>query len=650
MCGICGFIVSEQNRGTDLADRLKKMTDCLAHRGPDCEGHFNEIDLHTNIGLGHRRLSVIDLSQNATQPMGNEDDSVMIVFNGEIYNYRELKRKLAAQGHYFKTESDTEVIVHLYEEFGDQCVSQLSGMFAFALFDKKKNKLLLARDRMGIKPLFFCQKGANFYFASEIKSLLLIDEVSRDIDLKSLDAYFTFGYIPGPRTIFKDIKKLPPASYMTYVDNSLSTNTYWSIKYEPKFLASEDELTAEFVSLFKKAVERHLVSDVPIGAFLSGGMDSSIVVALMNQVSENRVNTFSLGYSNGGQDELEFAAEVAQYYNTNHTEFRTNPEMTGILPELLWHLDEPFFDNSIIPTYYISKLARENVKVVLSGDGGDEIFGGYEWTRRSQYQHTFSMATRPLQKLLGNCSPKIALKLNNEYGTDLISKAKRFGHDLNPDLEAGFRRRTTVSYPFRQALYSDSFKDDLKGFNAVEYQHNLFLKAPVKDEREKMLYVDTMSFLPDDCLFKVDRMSMAHGLEVRVPFLDTELVEFSARIPFHYKLRGLTSKYILKSAFGSILPKKILRQRKQGFTIPISSWLRNDLKDLATNLLLGDSLERRGLFNRKYISWLLDEHANGKQEFGHRIWSLVIFEVWAKLFLDEEVSSTPDVTLKQLAA
>jgi asparagine synthase (glutamine-hydrolysing) len=650
MCGICGFLVSEQNKSPNLADLLKKMTDCLAHRGPDCEGHFNEIDLQTNIGLGHRRLSVIDLSQNATQPMGNEDDSVIIVFNGEIFNYQELKRELVAKGHYFKTQSDTEVIVHLYEELDDQCVTQLSGMFAFALLDKKKNKLLLARDRMGIKPLFYSLKGENFYFASEIKALLLVDEVSRDIDLKALDAYFTFGYIPGPRTIFKDVKKLPPATYMTFADKLLDIISYWSIKYEPKFLESEDELKAEFISLFKHSVERHLVSDVPIGAFLSGGMDSSIIVALMNQVSDKRVNTFSLGYSNGGQDELEFAAEVAQYYNTNHTEFRTNPEMTSILPELLWHLDEPFFDNSIIPTYYISKLARENVKVVLSGDGGDEIFGGYEWTRRSQYQHAFSLATRPLQKLLANSSPKTTLKLNNEYGNDLISKVKRFGHDLNSDLETGFRRRTTVSYPFRQALYSDSLKHDLKRFNAGEYQHNLFLQAPVKDDREKMLYVDTMSFLPDDCLFKVDRMSMAHGLEVRVPFLDTELVEFSARIPFHYKLRGLTSKYILKRAFGPILPKKILRQRKQGFTIPISTWLRNDLQDLAINLLLGESLERRGLFNRNYISWMLDEHANGKQEFGHRIWSLVIFEVWARLYLDEKVSSTPDVTLNQLAA
>ena len=650
MCGICGYFISDSNNRSESANLLKQMTDCLAHRGPDSQGYFNEINSQVNIGLGHRRLSVIDLSEDAAQPMSNEDGTVIVVFNGEIYNYRELKQELTARGHKFKTQSDTEVIVHLYEESRDQCVTRLSGMFALALLDKKRNRLLLARDRMGIKPLFYCHKGGNLYFASEIKSLMLIDEVSRDIDLKALDAYFAFGYIPGHRTIFKDIKKLQPATYMTFVDKLLEIESYWSANYEPKLQDSEDELITKFVSLFEEAIERHLVSDVPIGAFLSGGMDSSIIVALMSKVSGKRVNTFSLGYSEGRQDELEYADAVARQYHTRHTEFRTNPEMIGILPELLWHLDEPFFDNSIIPTYYISKLARGKVKVVLSGDGGDEIFGGYEWTRRSQYQHAFNLATKPLQKIFPNHSPQIALKLKNEYGRDFISKAKRFGHDLNSDLEAGFRRRTTVSYPFRQSLYSECLKNDLNGFNAVDYQHKLFLQAPLKDDREKMLYVDSMSFLPDDCLFKVDRMSMAHGLEVRVPFLDTELVEFSAKIPFHYKLNGLTSKYILKKAFGPILPKKILGQRKQGFTIPISLWLRNELQGLASRLLLGKSLERRGLFNQKYLSWMLDEHASGRQEFGHRIWSLVTFEVWAKLYLDEKILSAPDVTLEQLAA
>ena len=646
MCGICGFVVKNLSCAGKWRRVLGDMTQSLAHRGPDGSGFFYTDEGDSIVGFGHRRLSIIDLSEAANQPIGNEDDTVIVVSNGEIYNYEELTRELKSKGHKFRSRSDTEVIVHLYEEMGYRCIERLDGMFAFALWDRKECRLLLVRDRMGIKPLFYSFKDGNLYFSSEIKALLDLPDTSREIDFKSLDSYFSFGYITKPGTIFKDIKKLPPSSYLTFQNRQVTIKPYWSVQYLPKHNMSENELMDELLNMFGKAVKRHLVSDVPLGALLSGGVDSSIIVAMMSRIGGKTVDTFSLGYDTGGRNELEYATAVANYYKTNHHEFRVNPEMTQILPELLWHLDEPFFDNSIIPTYYISKLAGENVKVVLSGDGGDEIFGGYEWTRRHQYQMAYKRLPKVIRKIIANWV--VPSTFEDEYGTAYTQRACRLLRDLNTDMEAGFLRRTSVSYQFRQRLYSNALKDTLAGFDAADHQGLLFLEAQVSDVREKMLYVDTMSFLPEDCLFKVDRMSMANALEVRVPFLDRELVEFAARIPFEYKIRNLTSKYILKKAFSPYLPKKIFKQRKQGFTIPISSWLRGELGALAEKILLSDSLRQRGLFKQNHLKWMLEEHRKGKQELGHRIWSLVVFEIWARLYLDEKINSKPDFSLEEM--
>ncbi len=646
MCGICGFIVDQKDGSKDWPGILQGMTRMLVHRGPDSEGRHCKRASGRVVGLGHRRLSVIDLSEKANQPLGNEDDSVLIVFNGEVYNYKGLTEELKGSGHRFKSHSDTEVIVHLYEDIGDQCVDRLHGMFAFALWDEKRARLLLGRDPIGIKPLFYVFKDGNLYFASEIKALLVLDDVSREMDLKGLDHYFTHGYIPGSQTIFRDIKKLPPASYLIFENGGIHISPYWAIRYLPETELGEEELSEALLDAFRQAVKRHLVSDVPVGVFLSGGVDSSIVVALMSMVGEEQFDTFSLGYASGGKDELPYAETVADRFHTHHHVFRVDPEMTRILPELLWHLDEPFFDNSIIPTYYISKLARETVKVVLSGDGGDEVFGGYEWTRRNQYRAAYELlplfVRNPLKKLGAE------LGLAAEYGTGLTPKIRRFLADMNTDMEAGFLRRTAVSRQFRQMLYSGAFKEGLRDFDAIGYRDRLLLEAQVKDIREKMLYADTVSYLPDDCLFKVDRMSMAHGLEVRVPFLDRELVEFAARIPFGYKIHGLTSKYILKRTFSRHLPGKTLKQRKQGFTIPISAWLRGQLGELARRVLLSDTLCRRDLFEKGFLKWMLDEHKSGRQELGHRIWSIVVFEIWARLYLDEKIDSTPIVSLGEM--
>jgi asparagine synthase (glutamine-hydrolysing) len=649
MCGFCGFIV-DHNRNIDLSCVLTEMIDKLAHRGPDSHGHYYADKTGSIVGFGHRRLSIIDLSVNAQQPMGNEDNSVIVVFNGEIYNYEQLTVDLKKRGHKFRSNSDTEVIVHLYEEMNDECVNKLEGMFAFALLDKEKSKILLARDRMGIKPLFYTFKNNQLYFASELKALLCLNELSRELSTKALDYFITYGYIPGEETIFKDIKKLQPASYLTFERErgSVTTKKYWKIEYLPKVGGNEDDLSEKLIELLQQAIKRHLISDVPVGAFLSGGMDSSVVVAMMNQVRGKGINTFSLGYSDSGNDELYYAALVSDHFQTCHQEFKVKPDMSQIIPELMWYLDEPFFDNSIIPTYYISKLARSKVKVVLSGDGGDEIFGGYEWARRQQYQNALGIVSPLIKNMIGK-SGWSALGLHDEYGKTWVSKAKRFLYDLNNNIEDGFNRRTCVSNTFRQMLYTEDLKNELNGFNASDYQYNLFYDAQVKDEREKMLYVDTMSFLPDDCLFKVDRMSMAHGLEVRVPFLDRDLVEFSARIPFEYKIKGFTSKYILKKTFAPFLPSDILRQRKQGFTIPISDWLRSDLRELARSILMSKTFKKRGLFNQKSVEWMLEKHNQKKQEFGHRIWSLVVFETWARLFLDEKLDRKPEMSLADIA-
>lgn len=392
MCGFCGFVIKNNNTGDRNNEILKKMTEVLAHRGPDSSGDCYLKTDKITVGLAHHRLSIIDLSEKGNQPIWNENKSVSMVFNGEIYNYKELTAGLKEKGHKFHSQTDTEVIIHLYEDIGDKCLDKLDGMFAFALWDQKNGRLLLARDRMGIKPAFYSFKNGNFYFASEIKALLRVGEITREIDYKSLDSYFTFGYRGGRTgTIFKDIKKLPPSSYLIFENQPITVHSYWAIKYLPKINPSEPELTEGLFHILERAVKRHLASDVPVGAFLSGGIDSSIIVALMSIVGQKTVDTFSLGYRSGGEDELPYAASVANRYKTNHHEFKIIPEMTKILPKLLWYLDEPFPDNSIIPTYYISKFAKEKVKVVLSGDGGDEMFGGYDWTRRYQYNVAYQM-------------------------------------------------------------------------------------------------------------------------------------------------------------------------------------------------------------------------------------------------------------------
>ena len=639
MCGICGIILDQEFKEADFKS-LQSMREAMSHRGPDDHGSY----LKGHVGLAMQRLSIIDLA-GGHQPIHNEDQTVWVVFNGEIYNFQELRKELIGKGHHFYTGSDTEVIVHLYEEYSDECVQRLRGMFAFALWDTRRKTLLLARDRLGIKPLYYYHRNGCFLFASEIKALIQHPAVERQVSMRGLDCYFTYGYIPAPETIFQDIYKLSPASTLTLHQGNVSKQKYWNLHYTDKLEGDPDELSKELLERLRDSVRRHLISDVSLGAFLSGGVDSSVIVTLMREEMDRPIKTFTLGYRGKGS-ELDYARLVSKHLETDHHELIVSPEMTELLPELVWHQDEPLFDNSILPTFLVSKLAKEHVKVALSGDGGDELFGGYEWTRRYQFIRYYNQLPGGIRTIIR----KLLLRDGQEaaYRSDFPSKLRRFISDTTLSLEEGFARRTTNSGPFRQQLYSEKTKMALDNYDALTLQSECFSQASVQDEREKMLYVDSMLFLPDDCLFKVDRMSMANSLEVRVPFLDHEFVEFTSRIPFSLKVSGLTTKRILKKAFASRLPSTILSQRKQGFTIPIADWLRGELGHLVEKIILHDKAKKRGLFNSDCLRWMLESHRSHRYNLSYQIWAVFIFEVWARLYLDRRDLTKPEASLRDL--
>ena len=638
MCGFCGIIDLREGQEISQAT-LRRMTSILSHRGPDDEGIY--ISKNKKTGLGHRRLSIIDLSPAGHQPMSNEDGSIWITFNGEIYNFKDLRVELEQKGRRFKSQSDTEVIIHLYEEYGDGCVEHLRGMFSFAIWDEKREMLFIARDRLGIKPLFYFHKNALFVFASEIKAVLQHPEIAREICPHALDCYITFGYIPAPLTLFRDIYKLLPASVLSFKESSVLIKRYWELDYTGELYGTEEEMAGHLLNELKESVKYHRISDVPIGVFLSGGMDSSTITALVAEETGKPIETFSLGF--GKDDELDYAKSVAERYRTNHHEFIVTPDEAKFLPEIVWFLDEPLFDTSIIPTYLISRHTRKHVKVVLSGDGGDELFAGYQWTRRYEFYRQYNRLPSFIRSGLNRIF--LERKAGTPYGTGLLSKARRFLMDTTLSLEDGFARRTSINPSLKEELYSEKFKHMLKGYNPLDGEMDYFGKARVKDEREKMLFVDTMMYLPDDILFKVDRMSMAHSLEVRVPLLDHKVVEFASRIPFELKIKGFKTKYILKKTVGGMLPKKILKQRKQGFTLPFGTWLRRELKEEVSSLLLSKEFEGRGLFNVNYIRHMIEDHTSGRQDLSHRIMGLLVFEIWARLFIDRRTDDIPAFTL-----
>ena len=622
MCGITG--VFNFKKGKIDRTLLRRMTDVLKHRGPDDHGYY----IDNNIALGHRRLSIIDLSKKGKQPMRNEDGTVYIVYNGEVYNFQELRKKLEKK-HRFNSNTDTEIILHAYEEYGEDCVKYFRGMFAFAIWDSKKKKLFLARDRTGQKPLFYYHDKDRFVFASELKSIIQDDSIKREISLDAVSYYLTYGYVPAPLSIFKNIKKLLPGHTLSCTKDGIKTKQYWDLKYAPTN-HSESYYCKQIIKLLEEATKLRMISDVPLGAFLSGGIDSSTVVAMMSRVSNN-VKTFSIGFEEQSFSELKYARIVAERFKTDHKELIVKPDAIKILPKLIWHYNEPYADSSAVPTYYVSKVTRKYVKVALNGDGGDESFAGYD---RYAADRVISYYT---------IIPSFLRKPINAFARTLPepTTTKAFLRKVKRVMEV-----TTFPPEKRYIQFMVQFNDKLKKEIIankkldIETDHiltNYFKRCNSKDPTNKKLYVDVKRYLSDDLLVKMDIASMTNSLETRSPFLDHHLMEFAATIPHDLKLKRLNKKYILKKSLLHILPKQILRRGKMGFGVPIGAWFKKDLKDITHDVLLSREARQRRYFDYNRIKKMLDEHNNNRRNHSTRIWNLLWLELWHRIYVDGNV-------------
>jgi asparagine synthase (glutamine-hydrolysing) len=614
MCGICGKVYLDPSRRIDEGE-LASMRDAMVHRGPDAGA--SHID--RNVGLGHRRLSIIDLAASV-QPMSNEDGSIWIVFNGEIYNFQELRADLVSKGYRFKTSGDTEVIIHLYEELGEECVTKLRGMFTFAIWDTRTGTLFVARDRIGVKPLYYAMDGQALLFGSELKSLLADDHFwnSREIDLDAIHSYLSFLCVPDPVCIYRGVKKLPAGHTLTLRDGRLSVRRYWDVTFAEDDGRSEQEWGEQLLEQLQEAVRIRLVSDVPLGAFLSGGIDSSSVVALMARMMDRPVKTFSIGFSEKSHNEASDARRVATHLGTDHTELILSPlDARSVIPELLQHFDEPFADSSAIPTYYVSKLAREQVTVALSGDGGDELFGGYPWRQvQPAYQRVAGRLPQPVRTGIGRLSQLIP---DGVRGKNFLSQIDVPFERYSLDSRAIFDQRD------RRELYAATFAAAVRGSDP--YKHLIpHLGAEGRPWEARMMEYDLKTYVPNDIMTKVDRMSMKVSLEAREPLLDHRLVEFAARIPSSLKIRGGVGKYILKRVIAPYLPKDVLEKRKKGFSVPLETWLRTVLKDDLMDALRGGN--EHGLFDRKGVERLADAFFKGDNTRNHQLWTLYAFELW----------------------
>jgi asparagine synthase (glutamine-hydrolysing) len=632
MCGIVGKLNFD---GRPVAEELlKRMCAVSTHRGPDDEGIY----LQGAIGLGHRRLSIIDLGCGH-QPMSNEDGTIWIVFNGEIYNFLELRQELEARGHTLRTSSDTEVIVHLYEDYETACVKKLNGMFAFAIWDEPRQRLFLARDRLGKKPLHYAQVGQSLIFASEIQPILEDPTVPRRLNLKALDQYLTLLYVPGPYTMFQDIMKLPPAHFMVYEKGQARITRYWRLNFRHKLTLSQEALREHILALLEDATRLRLISDVPLGAFLSGGIDSSLIVALMSRLMNRPVKTFSVGFETEGDwfHELPYARLVAQHLGTDHTEIIIRPQMAEVLPKLVWHYGEPFGDSSSIPTYYISKVARSDVTVALSGDGGDELFGGYSW-----YTHYQALTAGQVLRTLTNQTlldfKALAKSLSSNTAKAVLVRLLKRVLDLFKGEHDPVRRYTRLVQYFsneqKRHLYSKALNQALGDTDGFEAFYKAATLTDGLHRLDRLFYIDINVYLPDDILVKVDIASMANSLEVRSPFLDYRVVELAASIPANLKVNNGTTKYILKRAARDLLPEAILTRPKWGFHSPIDDWLHKDLYQHTYEVLLDQHTQERGLFNVEYVKQMLKEYIAGKVYLGQHLWLFLNFELWCRTFLD----------------
>lgn len=620
MCGISGIFAHQTSRHIDKAVLLS-MNHSIAHRGPDDEGfHFQP-----EIALGHRRLSIIDLS-TGKQPIYNEDGSVVVVFNGEIYNYMALRNELVTHGHQFQTHTDTEVIVHAYEQWGEACVNRFQGMFAFAIWDNVKKLLFIARDRLGIKPLYYSYLATGeFIFGSELKALTAHPDFNLTIDEYAIDQYFTFGYVPDPKTIYKNTFKLAPGYYLTVKQNDSipQPKQYWDVCFEETILKETDAIE-ECLEMLDSVVNSHLMSDVPLGAFLSGGVDSSAVVSAMSRYTDN-VKTCSVAFSEKSHDEAIYAAQVSKLFNTDHKEYRLGPIDVGLLDDFFSLYDEPFADSSAIPTYRVCQAARTRVKVVLSGDGGDETIAGYRrykfHTREESIKNILPFAVRaPLFGLLGRLYPKL------DWAPRYL-RAKSTFQALSRDTVSGYLNSIALfKDEHRKLLYQDSFSRKIKDAHPSDVFKYHAQKFQGHSGLAFVQYLDMKTYLPGDILTKVDRASMAHGLEVRVPLLDHKWVEWAARLPDALKIKQGEGKYIFKKALCNRLPKDVLYRKKQGFAVPLQQWFKDSLRARVSALKNSPALKQANIFNLKMIDKIVEQHLSATHDHSAMIWSLLVFE------------------------
>ena len=632
MCGITGALWFEPNAAVAPAT-LDAMTDSIAHRGPDDRGtYFKPLErdvtgITPGVALGFRRLSIIDLA-GGHQPMTNEDGSIILVFNGEIYNYRDLRRRLEGSNHRFRTDSDTETIIHLYEDLGIECFAELNGMFAIAIWDERRKQLVLARDRLGKKPLYYQATPEQVLFGSELKTLAACPGFRREISPRAIDQFLTYQYIPHPHTIYEHSRKVPPGHSVVIRDGQLKVSKYWQVNWRFEQDITQAEASSKLTELLTDSVRLRLRSDVPLGAFLSGGVDSSLIVALAQSQLDQPLNSFSIGFTEADFDETAYARQVATWMRTEHREFQVAPDAVGILDQLAWHYDEPFGDSSAIPTWHLCEMTRKHVTVALSGDGGDELFAGYEryralWMSR-WIEHAFG-----LKYLLG--SSLIQKLPTSNRQRSFIRRLQRFGAALHQPMARRYMNWLQI-FPegMRADLYQPDFVEQLPDEDPFRFFEGAWTETRGRDLISQASLSDLVTYLPCDLMTKVDIASMAHGLECRQPFLDYRLVEFAASLPSKLKFRGGKGKRLLRDTFDKLLPRQIWERRKMGFGVPLGVWFRRELRDLTASRLLGTDARCHQFFRPEAIEQIFNQHQTGRVNHSYRLWNLLMFESWLR--------------------
>lgn len=626
MCGIVGIVRNDRS-DVDQA-LLARMCAAIRHRGPDDDGFY----FNGAVGLGMRRLAIIDL-KGGRQPIHNQDRTAWVVFNGEIYNYRELRDKLEKLGHTFYTNSDTEAIIHAYDQYGADCPKHLRGMFAFAIWDERTQELFLARDRVGKKPLLYAQVNGQFIFGSEFSALLLHPDIGRDIDAEALHHYLSFMCVPAPLTVYRVIRKLEPGHSLRWRKGEIKIERYWQPDFSKKLNISEQEAGERAIEILRDAVKVRLMSEVPLGAFLSGGIDSSAVVALMSEVSSAPIQTFSIGFEEQAFSELHHARRVAEYVGADHHEFIVRPDALEVLPALVEHYGEPYADSSAIPTYYVARETRKHVTVALNGDGGDESFAGYERYAAMRLAETYHRIPAMLRGRVMRHAIELIPSSVNWRGR--VRDVKRFIQAASlPKAERYLRWVSIFGSRAKQNLYSEDFRQQTLRVSAANMLDPWFARANGFGVVDAALFTDIMTYLPNDLLVKVDIATMANSLEARSPFLDHHVMEFAASLPEKFKLRGLTTKYLLKRMLKKLLPAENLDRRKMGFGVPIGHWFRGKLQPFLRETLLAETSLKRGLFKPEAVKQLVELHTRGDQDYSHQLWTLLMLELWFQRFID----------------